>query len=98
MVTLNDYLFASGLLFAIGFAGVLLRRNCFQNTNSIYAGGLPPQISGKTERCRRPTYQGDESPPSHSMTSSARASSAGGTVRPRAFAVFRLTTNSNFVG
>ena len=27
MVTLNDYLFASGLLFAIGFAGVLLRRN-----------------------------------------------------------------------
>ena len=27
MVTLNDYLLASGLLFAIGFAGVLLRRN-----------------------------------------------------------------------
>ena len=27
MITLNDYLFASGLLFAIGFAGVLLRRN-----------------------------------------------------------------------
>ena len=26
MVTLNDYLMASGLLFAIGFAGVLLRR------------------------------------------------------------------------
>jgi len=27
MVTLNDYLMASGLLFAIGFTGVLLRRN-----------------------------------------------------------------------
>jgi NADH-quinone oxidoreductase subunit K len=27
MITLNDYLIASGLLFAIGFAGVLLRRN-----------------------------------------------------------------------
>jgi NADH-quinone oxidoreductase subunit K len=27
MVTLNDYLIASGLLFAVGFAGVLLRRN-----------------------------------------------------------------------
>jgi NADH-quinone oxidoreductase subunit K len=27
MVTLNDYLIVSGLLFAIGFAGVLLRRN-----------------------------------------------------------------------
>jgi NADH-quinone oxidoreductase subunit K len=27
MVALNDYLLASGLLFAIGFAGVMLRRN-----------------------------------------------------------------------
>ena len=27
VVTLNDYLFVSGLLFAIGFAGVMLRRN-----------------------------------------------------------------------
>ncbi len=26
-VTLNDYLLVSGLLFALGFAGVLLRRN-----------------------------------------------------------------------
>ena len=27
MVTLGDYLFVSGVLFTIGFAGVLLRRN-----------------------------------------------------------------------
>ena len=27
MVTLGDYLIVSGLLFAIGFAGVMLRRN-----------------------------------------------------------------------
>src|SRR5215210_7891060 len=27
MITLNDYLIVSGLLFAIGFAGVMLRRN-----------------------------------------------------------------------
>jgi NADH-quinone oxidoreductase subunit K len=27
MATLNDYLLVSGLLFSIGFAGVLLRRN-----------------------------------------------------------------------
>ncbi|MBV9999486.1 MAG: NADH-quinone oxidoreductase subunit NuoK [Verrucomicrobia bacterium] len=27
MVTLNDYLLVSGLLFTIGFAGVMLRRN-----------------------------------------------------------------------
>src|SRR5215470_12307819 len=32
------------------------------------------------------------------MTSSARASSGGGIVRPRALAVFRLITSSNFVG
>src|ERR1700746_2034602 len=34
----------------------------------------------------------------HSMTSSATESSVGGTVRPSAFAVLRLITNSNFVG
>jgi len=35
---------------------------------------------------------------SYSITSSARASSVGGTVRPSAFAVLRLMTISNFVG
>src|SRR6187401_1353250 len=34
----------------------------------------------------------------HSITSSARASSVGGTVTPNAFAVLRLMTNSNCVG
>src|SRR5262245_44831432 len=34
----------------------------------------------------------------HSITSSARASSDGGIVRPSAFAVLRLMTRSNFVG
>src|SRR5262245_61702415 len=34
----------------------------------------------------------------HSMTSSARASRLSGTVRPSAFAVFRLITSSYFVG
>jgi hypothetical protein len=34
----------------------------------------------------------------HSMTSSARARIEGGTVRPSAWAVFRLTTSSNLVG
>ena len=36
--------------------------------------------------------------PSYSITSSARASRVGGTSRPSALAVFRLSTNSNFVG
>src|SRR3954452_10671936 len=34
----------------------------------------------------------------HSITSSAVASSDGGMMRPRAFAVLRLNTSSNFVG
>ena len=36
--------------------------------------------------------------PSHSITSSARARSEGGTSRPSALAVFRLMTSSNLVG
>ena len=34
----------------------------------------------------------------HSINSSARSSNCGGMVRPSAFAVFRLMTNSNLVG
>src|SRR5262249_40137918 len=37
-------------------------------------------------------------PSHHSITSSARASSVGGTSRPRALAVVRLMTRSNLVG
>src|SRR5262245_9076525 len=37
-------------------------------------------------------------PPHHSITSSARASSVGGTSRPIALAVLRFTTNSNLTG
>src|SRR5262249_26692996 len=49
--------------------------------------------------CGRPAAeQGDEVAAFHSITSSARASSVGGTSRPSALAVFRLITNSNLVG
>jgi hypothetical protein len=44
------------------------------------------------------TRQFNELAPPHSITSSARASSAGGTSRPSALALLRLTINSNFVG
>src|SRR5262249_52999487 len=37
-------------------------------------------------------------PRCYSITSSARASTDGGMVRPRALAVLRLMTSSNFVG
>src|SRR5262249_10455721 len=40
----------------------------------------------------------DELAPLHSITSSASASSRSGTLRPSAFAVFRLITSSNLVG
>src|SRR5262249_49329141 len=40
----------------------------------------------------------ERSPVYHSITSSARASTDGGMVRPRALAVLRLITSSNLVG
>jgi hypothetical protein len=40
---------------------------------------------------RDTTNKGDEVPPPHSITSSARASRVGGTVSPSAFAVLRLS-------
>ena len=47
---------------------------------------------------RRAAEQRDELAPPHSITSSARASSDGGTIRPSILAVLRLITNSNLVG
>ena len=49
-------------------------------------------------RRRRAAEQRDELAPFHSITSSARASSVGGTSRPSALAVLRLMTSSNLVG
>ena len=47
---------------------------------------------------RTAAEQRDELAPSHSITSSARASSIGGTSKPSAFAVLRLITSSYLVG
>ena len=47
---------------------------------------------------RRAAEKRDELAPSHSITSSARTSSVGGTSSPSALAVLRLMTNSNLVG
>src|SRR5499427_6744212 len=49
-------------------------------------------------RSRRAAEQRDERAPLHSITSSARASSMGGIVRPSALAVLRLITSSYLVG
>src|SRR4029434_2656722 len=49
--------------------------------------------------CRRTDERRDElAAVNHSITSSARASSIGGTVRPSALAVLRLITNSSLDG
>src|SRR5262249_42997054 len=47
---------------------------------------------------RRAAEQRDEIASLHSMTSSARASRVAGRVRPRSFAILRLSTNSNLTG
>ena len=47
---------------------------------------------------RRAAEKGDEIPPPHSITSSARTSNEGGTSRPSALAVTRLMARSNLVG
>jgi hypothetical protein len=49
-------------------------------------------------RCGCAAEQRDEVAPFHSITSSARASSMGGTSRPSALAVLRLMTSLNVVG
>src|SRR5215471_15002511 len=56
-------------------------------------------LRARHERPRRSAAeQRDELAPLHSITSSARASSIGGIVRPSALAVIRFTTRSNLVG
>jgi hypothetical protein len=47
--------------------------------------------------CRRAAEKRDDLPPPHSITSSARARSVGGMVRPSALAVFKLTIRSTLV-
>ena len=54
---------------------------------------------GRAERAAQSAAeQRDERAPVHSITSSARASSVGGMVRPSAFAVLRLIASSNLTG
>jgi hypothetical protein len=57
-------------------------------------------LRARRERPRdcRTAEQGDELAPFHSITSSARASSSGGIVRPSALAVVRLITRPYLVG
>src|SRR5262249_5105554 len=72
---------------------VAILEHATQNHASTHdLGSSPAWNAGLSER-RKPPRQGDPS-----ITSSARASSVGGTSRPIAFATIRLTTRSNLVG
>ena len=72
--------------------------------SSQYRLGGRPRGLVECRRSDRPDQQGHANPREqirevvHSITWSARSSSDGGIVSPRALAVLRLMTNSNFVG
>jgi hypothetical protein len=67
---------------ASGHATLATKRTLLLNLGRTSTGWIAPACGWRT----------------HSITSSARASSVGGTSRPSAFAVLRLMTNSNVVG
>src|SRR5215831_20698725 len=77
--------------------GVLLRQPRNQHADAVHLLAL---LGARREGPRRRAArdQRDERAPLHSITSSARASSVGGIVRPSARAVIRLITRSNLVG
>src|SRR5262249_10261201 len=68
---------------------------------SAHTGRSLASASARSRRdrpCSRPADERDELAPPHSITSSARASSVGGTSRPSVLAVLRLITSSYLVG
>ena len=72
----------------------LLARAASDPTATALLLCLGGERSGK--HCNRPGHECSSA--CHWITSSARASTDGGIVRPRALAVLRLITISNFVG
>ena len=59
---------------------------------------FPPGSDRATDIAGDPFGATESREPDYSITCSARASRVGGTVSPSALAVFRLITNSKFVG
>src|SRR5205807_7904783 len=80
----------------IGLSARVVRGETYQYANAANPLRLL-RAPGERPRCGRADCD-DEFSASHSMTSSASASSSGATDKSRAFAVLRLITNSNFVG
>src|SRR5262245_40401706 len=69
--------------------------NAGDDSNNWHRRLLRPRLERPR---RRAAKQRDECAPLHSITSSARASSVEGTVRPMILAVVRFMTKSNLVG
>src|SRR5262249_55201806 len=99
--TLNPAEFAQSLYKSGGPLALSRGRGRAQKPNGLQLRRLVPARRARP-RAGCAAEQRDELAPlhlrGHSITSSARTSSDGGIVRSRAFAVLRLTTNSNFVG
>src|SRR5262249_32309989 len=70
------------------------RRSTTEKSDHWHRDLLPAHF----DRPRDATNERNELAPPHSISSSARASSEGGTVSPSALATLRLTTSSNLVG
>jgi hypothetical protein len=98
-----------GLALDVAEVAKALLQGCEENPLLLFIARVPQNShlwnSSRFLRARdkRPhcctAEQRDELAPSHySITSSARASSVGGTSRPSALAVLRLMTSSNLVG
>src|SRR5262249_21241149 len=84
---------------AIDEGGVVLLQAQRKERDARTGVGRAGVLRTRRERPRRrAAKQRDEiAPPNHSITSSARASSVGGTSRPSALAVLRLIISSTFV-
>src|SRR5262249_13433222 len=78
----------------VGTAGHDLPSTCDTAVLASPSGERPPRRSAAEHRDELAAlYRGN-----HSITSSAATSRPGGTVKPSAFAVFKLMTVSNLVG
>src|SRR5262249_48819957 len=85
----------SAALATMGHVTVTQRR--VEGVLGFFTCGFHLRMTGVRPRRSRAAEQRDEFAARHSITSSARASKIGGRSKPKALAVFRLTTNSNLV-
>src|SRR5262245_35277326 len=101
----------NGDVLSVDVAGLLQARTKCSQQMGVCLSGSAADVSDRPDgllglrphrdrpRRRRAAEQRDElATTDHSITSSARASSIGEMVRPRALAVIRLITRSNLIG